>query len=84
LVSNVGRYLTYRSIYDRMTYEGFVAGDGDAGYRGNVRSAIKRIRNKFRKRDRAFVEIQNATSLGYCWGRPADDQHLTASTVSPR
>jgi len=80
LVSNVGRYVTYRSIYDRMTFEGFVAGDGADGYRGNVRSAIKRIRNKFRKRDPAFVEIENYTSVGYCWGRPAPGRHLTAST----
>jgi two-component system response regulator ChvI len=57
LLSNVGRYVTYRSIYDRMTSEGFVAGDGDNGYRANVRSAIKRIRNKFRKHDPASFEI---------------------------
>src|SRR3984893_16411986 len=31
LVSNVGRYVTYRSIYDRMTFEGFFAGDGADG-----------------------------------------------------
>jgi two-component system, OmpR family, response regulator ChvI len=80
LASNVGRCVTYRSIYDRMTHEGFIAGSGDDGYRANVRSAIKRIRNKFRKRDPAFVEIENYTSLGYCWGRPAPGQHLTAST----
>jgi two-component system response regulator ChvI len=70
LLSNVGCYVTYRSIYDRMTHEGFIAGSGDDGYRGNVRSAIKRIRNKFRARDPAFVEIENYTSVGYCWGRP--------------
>jgi two-component system response regulator ChvI len=80
LVSNVGRYVTYRSIYDRMTYEGFVAGDGDDGCRANVRSAIKRIRIKFRERDPAFVEIENYTRVGYCWGRPSEDQHLTANT----
>src|SRR5580704_7546943 len=47
LVSNVGRWVTYRAIYDCMHYDGFIAGGGDDGYRGNVRSAIKRIRNKF-------------------------------------
>ncbi len=80
LASNVGRYVTYRSIYDRMTHEGFIAGTGDDGYRANVRSAIKRIRSKFRERDPAFGEIENYTSLGYCWGRPAEGQHLAAST----
>ena len=81
LASNVGRCVTYRSIYDRMTHEGFIAGDGDNGYRANVRSAIKRIRNKFREHDAAFGEIENYTSLGYCWGRPAEGQHLAASRL---
>jgi two-component system response regulator ChvI len=64
-----------------MTHEGFIAGDGDNGYRANVRSAIKRIRNKFREHDAAFGEIENYTSLGYCWGRPAEGQHLAASRL---
>ena len=80
LASNVGRHVTYRSIYDRMTHEGFIAGDGDNGYRANVRSAIKRIRNKFRERDPAFVEIENYTRVGYCWRRPAESQYLSATT----
>jgi two-component system response regulator ChvI len=71
LASNVGRYVTYRSIYDRMTHEGFIAGSGNDGYRVNVRSAIKRIRNKFRECDPAFVEIENYTAFGYCWKKPA-------------
>src|SRR4029077_4264548 len=54
LASNEGRYVTYRAIYDRLHYEGFIAGDGADGYRANVRSAIKRIRNKFRSFDPAF------------------------------
>jgi two-component system, OmpR family, response regulator ChvI len=70
LASNVGRYVTYRAIYDCMHYVGFFAGSGDDGYRANVRSAIKRIRNKFRELDPAFAEIENYTSFGYCWGEP--------------
>ena len=70
LASNAGRYLTYRAIYDRLHYEGFIAGDGLNGYRANVRSAIKRIRNKFRERDSDFAEIENYTAFGYCWGKP--------------
>lgn len=70
LASNVGRYVTYRAIYDRLHYEGFIAGSGDDGYRANVRSAIKRIRNKFRDCDATFSEIENYTAFGYCWGRP--------------
>ncbi len=67
LVSNVGRYMTYRAIYDRLHYEGFIAGDGVDGYRGNVRSIIKRIRNKFRNLDPTFDEIENYSGFGYCW-----------------
>jgi two-component system, OmpR family, response regulator ChvI len=71
LASNVGRYVTYRAIYDRQHYEGFIAGDGADGYRANVRSAIKRIRNKFRSFDSTFDEIENYNSFGYCWKKPA-------------
>ena len=71
LASNAGRYVTYRAIYDRMHYAGFIAGSGDHGYRSNVRSAIKRIRNKFRECDPDFEEIENYTAFGYCWKKPA-------------
>jgi two-component system response regulator ChvI len=71
LASNVGHYVTYRAIYDRLHYEGFIAGSGEYGYRANVRSVIKRIRNKFRDCDSAFGEIINYTAFGYCWGKPA-------------
>jgi two-component system, OmpR family, response regulator ChvI len=70
LASNVGCFVTYRAIYDRMHYEGFVAGSGGNGHRGNVRSAIKRIRNKFRQRDAVFAEIENYNGFGYRWGKP--------------
>jgi two-component system response regulator ChvI len=70
LASNVGRYVTYRAIYDRLHHQGFLAGSGNDGYRANVRSAIKRIRNKFRECDPAFVEIENYTAFGYCWKKP--------------
>jgi two-component system response regulator ChvI len=73
LASNAGHYLTYRDIYDRMYYEGFVAGYGEEGYRANVRAAIKRIRRKFCKVDPTFSEIENATAHGYRW------RELTAS-----
>jgi two-component system response regulator ChvI len=71
LVSNVGSFVTYRTLYDRLRSEGFIAGTGEDGYRANVRSAIKRIRNKFRSCDPAFDEIKNYTSFGYCWRKPS-------------
>src|ERR1700730_8530693 len=59
LASNVGRYLTYRAIYDRLHHEGFIAGSGPDGYRANVRSLIKRIRSQFRALDPTFDQIEN-------------------------
>jgi two-component system response regulator ChvI len=69
LASNVGSYVTYRAVYDCMHYVGFIAGSGENGYRTNVRSCIKRIRNKFRAIDASFGEIDNYQSFGYRWGK---------------
>jgi len=46
---------------------GFIAGSGEDGYRTNVRSSMKRIRNKFRAIDDAFNEIENFPAFGYRW-----------------
>jgi two-component system response regulator ChvI len=69
IASNVDRYVPYRELYDGIHYEGFMAGSGEHGYRANVRSSIKRIRNKFRQCDPTFNEIRNCTGFGYCWGK---------------
>ena len=71
LASNAGRHVTYRAIYDRLHYEGFIAGSGADGYRANVRSALKRIRNRFRALDPTFNETENYQGFGYCWKKPA-------------
>jgi two-component system, OmpR family, response regulator ChvI len=70
LASNQGRYVTYRSLYDKVHYEGFVAGPGALGYRSNVRTFIKRIRRKFLTVDPTFDEIKNYANFGYCWATP--------------
>jgi two-component system response regulator ChvI len=67
LASNVGRRVTYRAIYDRVHYEGFVGGSGEDGYRLNVRGIIKRIRKKILQCDETFAEIENFMGLGYRW-----------------
>jgi two-component system response regulator ChvI len=67
LASNVGNYESYRAIYDIQYYEGFIAGQGDQGYRTNVRSSIRRIRRKFCEVDSTFSEIQNSPTCGYRW-----------------
>jgi two-component system, OmpR family, response regulator ChvI len=81
LVSNAGSFVTYRTLYDRLRYEGFVAGSGTDGFRANVRSAIKRIRSKFRACDPTFDEIENYTGFGYCW-RKATSLGTTPSRPS--
>ena len=71
LASKAGSFVTYRAVYDRLRYEGFIAGTGEDGFRANVRSAIKRIRNKFRVCDPTFDKIENYTGFGYCWKKPS-------------
>jgi two-component system response regulator ChvI len=71
LASKPGNFVTYRAVYDRLRHEGFIAGEGAEGYRANVRSAIKRIRNKFRALDPTFDRIENYTGFGYCWRKPS-------------
>ena len=72
LVSHGGRWVTYRSIYDRVHYEGFIGGSGADGYRINVRGIIKRIRKKFLQCDETFAEIENFMGLGYRWANTTD------------
>jgi two-component system response regulator ChvI len=67
LVSSLGLDVSYRDIYDRVKGEGFVAGQGPEGYRCNVRSVIKRIRQKFRLVDGDFKQIETYTGFGYRW-----------------
>jgi two-component system response regulator ChvI len=64
------QHFTYRAIYDRLRHEGFVSGRGPNGYRVNVRSAFKRIRNKFRALDPKFQEIECYRAFGYRWRKP--------------
>lgn len=72
LASRAGEDVSYRAIYDVVHGRGFIAGDGSDGYRTNVRSMIKRIRQKFREVDDTFEEIENYPGFGYRW-RPADE-----------
>jgi two-component system response regulator ChvI len=71
LASNAGRFMTYREIYDRLQYRGFIAGRGTDGYRMNVRSAIKRIRTKLRDFDPTSDNIEHYAGFGYRCKKPA-------------
>ena len=67
LTARAGEFVSYRAIYDCVHHAGFIAGRGDDGYRTNVRSSMKRIRNKFRAIDGSFSEIENFPAFGYRW-----------------
>lgn len=72
LVARVGEEVPYREIYDVVHGAGFMAGDGQHGYRSNVRSLIRKIRNRFCGIDPSFSEIENYPGFGYRWRGPAD------------
>lgn len=67
LASQAGQDVRYRELYDIVHGEGFAAGSGEAGYRVNVRSFIKRIRQKFCAADTGFAQIENYLGFGYRW-----------------
>jgi two-component system response regulator ChvI len=71
IASRAGEHVPYRQIYDAIRYAGFAAGEGELGYRANVRSSIMRIRRKFLALDPTFTEISNCTGFGYSWRKPA-------------
>ncbi|MGE0096451.1 MAG: mannose-1-phosphate guanylyltransferase/mannose-6-phosphate isomerase [Alphaproteobacteria bacterium] len=86
LASRAGEDVTYREIYDVVRGKEFFAGDGILGHRTNVRSLIKRIRQKFRQLDDSFAAIENYPAFGYRWvpdgaydpsERPVQDTHET-------
>jgi two-component system, OmpR family, response regulator ChvI len=67
LALNAGNFISYRAIYDVLRGPGFVSGRGVEGYRANVRSALKRVRNKFRALDPDFNAIESYMAFGYRW-----------------
>jgi two-component system response regulator ChvI len=67
MATHAGQDVKYREIYDIVHGKGFVAGEGPEGFRANVRTFIKRIRQKFRSVDPAFEQIENYPGFGYRW-----------------
>ena len=67
LARRAGKDVGYRELYDCIHGAGFIAGPGDEGYRGNVRTLIKRIRHKFRDLDSGFDAIETYPGFGYRW-----------------
>ena len=67
LALNTGNFVRYRAIYDALQSPGFVSRRGVERYRANVRSALKRVRNKFRAVDPDFDAIESYIAFGYRW-----------------
>jgi two-component system, OmpR family, response regulator ChvI len=67
LTEHADRDVSYREIYDIVHGEGFFAGEGEIGYRTNVRAFVKRIRQKFRDVDPLFSHVKNYPGFGYRW-----------------
>jgi two-component system response regulator ChvI len=67
LALRAGEDVSYREIYDVVHSKGFAAGYGSEGYRANVRTFIKRIREKFHDVDPEFEPIHNDAGFGYRW-----------------
>jgi hypothetical protein len=60
--------LTFRLLYDEFRGQpGFLSGTGDTGYHANVRTCMKRLRQKFWEADKTFDCIQNRSGFGYEW-----------------
>jgi two-component system response regulator ChvI len=72
LALNAGNYVSYRAIYDVLRSPGYISGHGVEGYRTNVRSALKRVRIKFRALDPDFSAIESYMSFGYRWHADGD------------
>ena len=69
LAERAGHDVGYRQIYDVVRGNGFLAGQGEDGYRTNVRAMIKRIRHKFARLDPDFAALHNYPGFGYRWLR---------------
>ena len=69
LAGRAGDDLSYRELYDLARGDGFIAGQGEEGYRANVRAMIKRIRKKFMEIDPGFDALENYAGFGYRWRR---------------
>lgn len=67
IASRAGADVHFKEIHNLVHGEGFAVGYGPEGYRGNVRTFIKRIRKKFHDVDESFEAIENYAGFGYRW-----------------
>jgi two-component system, OmpR family, response regulator ChvI len=67
LAVRAGHNVPYREIYDAVRGAGFSAGSGQEGYRANVRTLVRRIRQKFLAIHPAFDALKTYSGFGYRW-----------------
>ena len=67
LAANPGIDISFRELYELVHGKEIVAGECEESHRANVRSFIKRVRNKFRESDPDFDRIQSYPRFGYRW-----------------
>lgn len=69
LLARTGGYVSQREVYETVRGPGFHAGNGPDGYRINVRTMLRRIRQKFIALDPRFDGIKTVTDVryGYQW-----------------
>ena len=84
LAMNKDKDVPHREIYDNVRGPGFVAGDGTEGYRANVRTFIKRIRQRFREVDEHFNRIQTYSGFGYRWVSEVEDTNALYLKTEPK
>jgi two-component system, OmpR family, response regulator ChvI len=74
LAFNAGSYVSYRALYNRLRKPKGPTPLTDKDCRANLRSAMKRMRNKFRLVEPSFSEIESFTAFGYRWRSPPAEQ----------
>ena len=84
LAGRAGENIAYREIYDVVHGKGFMAGEGPNGYRINVRSLIRKVRNRFRSIDKTFSEIENFAGYGYRWRSSNAESNASAGKINEK
>ena len=72
LALNAGNFISYRAIYNALRGPGFVSARGVEVDRANVRTALKRVRSKFRALAPDFDAIETYVAFGYRWHTGGD------------
>jgi two-component system response regulator ChvI len=81
LALNAGSYVSYRTLSDGLRKPGRPTRLADNDSSTNIRSAMKRTRNKFRLVDPGFSEIESFNAFGYRWRSPPAEEVVPRNSV---